>query len=395
MRYNRFLGTILSEALSASEGKDKSDILLNDIFKAKRVGKRDRIWVSDRFFYYLRHKYFFDEVSENYEDLAKNISMMFEDEADEELAVKIGRLKTEGMFDALFDESFPPILISNINKLFNNHGVFGWLNSKAHLTLRTNLRRISREELMEKLAAEGFEGTPTRISPAGIIIDTTNKSLKNSPLFEAGYFEFQDESSQIASLLVSRECRTLLEPCSGGGGKSLAIASFCGGIRITASDSRTHLFKETEERAKRAGIRIKTAEFDSINENFDTVFIDAPCSGSGVLRRNPGDRWKIDEKLLAEVSVLQKELIRKFSAKVRKGGELIYVTCSFLPCENEEVISDFLNKNSDFGLIPAERRLAENLSRETDISEITENGFLRISPFSTRDLMFGAIMKRK
>ena len=193
---------------------------------------------------------------------------------------------------------------------------------------------------------------------------------------------------------MNKNSRTLLEPCAGGGGKSLAASSFFRDIKVTASDTRTHLFKEIKERATRAGTSIKTAAFQDINDDFDAVFIDSPCSGSGVIRRNPGDRWNIDEKMLSDLNKLQSELIRKFAAKVKKGGELIYITCSFLECENEEIIQKFLNENRSFSLIPAETRLSENIKNSTDFSAVTNGLFFRTKPFSERDLMFGAVMKR-
>lgn len=393
MRFNQFLGNILAAALEKESCGDKYDILLNEIFKAKRLGKRDRIWVADRFFFYLRHKLFFDEVSENTESLAKNIAMVFENEPDEILAQKIENLKKRGVFEKLFNESFPEFLSNKIRSLYGSDA-FSWFNSKAKTVLRTNLRKISREELSEMLRSEGFENSPAPLSPAGIILEPTNKSLKNIELFENGFFEFQDESSQLTSLLVNKNSKTLLEPCAGGGGKSLSISSFFDNIKVTASDIRTHLFKEIKERADKAGTRIETAAFSDISGDFDTVFIDSPCSGSGVIRRNPGDRWNINEKMLSYLNKLQSELIRKFAAKVKKGGELIYITCSFLECENEEIVQNFLNENRGFSLISAETRLSENIKNLAGFSEITNGLFFRTKPFSERDLMFGAVMKR-
>lgn len=393
MRYNQFLGNILAAALEKESCGDKYDIMLNEIFKAKRLGKRDRIWVSDRFFFYLRHKLFFDEVSENSEICAKNITMIFEDEPDEILTEKIENLHKNGTYNRLFNESFPEFLSNKIRSLYGSD-TFSWFNSKAKTVLRTNLRKISRDELSEMLKSEGFENSPTPLSPAGIILEPTNKSLKNIELFAKGFFEFQDESSQLASLLVNKNTKTLLEPCAGGGGKSLAVSSFFKDIKVTASDSRTYLFKEIKERAKRAGTRIETAAFSDISSDFDTVFIDSPCSGSGVIRRNPGDRWNINEKILSDLNKLQSELIRKFAVKVKKGGELIYITCSFLERENEEIIQKFLNENKDFSLISAEARLSENIKNSTGFSEITNDLYFRTRPFSERDLMFGAVMKR-
>ena len=393
MRFNQFLGNILAAALEKESCGDKYDILLNEIFKAKRLGKRDRIWVADRFFFYLRHKLFFDEVSENTESLAKNIAMVFENEPDEILAQKIENLKKRGVFEKLFNESFPEFLSNKIRSLYGSDA-FLWFNSKAKTVLRTNLRKISREELSEMLRSEGFENSPAPLSPAGIILEPTNKSLKNIELFKNGFFEFQDESSQLASLLVNKNSKTLLEPCAGGGGKSLSISSFFKDIKVTASDSRTHLFKEIKERADRAGAKIEASAFSDISGGFDTVFIDSPCSGSGVIRRNPGDRWNIDEKMLSDLNELQSELIRKFAAKVKKGGEFIYITCSFLECENEEIVQNFLNENRGFSLISAETRLSENIKNPAGFSEITNGLFFRTKPFSERDLMFGAVMKR-
>lgn len=393
MRFNQFLGNILAAALEKESCGDKYDILLNEIFKAKRLGKRDRIWVADRFFFYLRHKLFFDEVSENTESLAKNIAMVFENEPDEILAQKIENLKKRGVFEKLFNESFPEFLSNKIRGLYGSDA-FLWFNSKAKTVLRTNLRKISREELSEMLRSEGFENSPAPLSPAGIILEPTNKSLKNIELFKNGFFEFQDESSQLASLLVNKNSKTLLEPCAGGGGKSLSISSFFKDIKVTASDTRTHLFKEIKERADRAGAKIEASAFSDISGGFDTVFIDSPCSGSGVIRRNPGDRWNISGKMLSDLNELQSELIRKFAAKVKKGGELIYITCSFLECENEEIVQNFLNENKDFSLISAETRLSENIKDPTDFSAVTDGLFFRTKPISERDLMFGAVMKR-
>ena len=148
MRFNRFLGNILAKALEKEAGGDKDDILLNEIFKAERLGKRDRIWVSDRFFFYLRHKLFFDEVSESVEELAKNIAMVFEEEPDENLTGKIEILKKKGTFSRLFNESFPDFLVNEINALYGKEA-FEWFNSKAMTVLRTNLAKISRGELSE------------------------------------------------------------------------------------------------------------------------------------------------------------------------------------------------------------------------------------------------------
>jgi len=394
MRFNRFLEANLNDAIHGfSESNFKADIFLNQFLRSKKIGKRDRMWVSDRFYYYLRRKLFFDKISSD-NTLSKNIAMMFENEPDDKLAEKITELKNINDFENLYNKSFSFFLQKRIGECYSENA-FEWFNTKSKIVIRTNLHKIQRDILLQKLKDNGFEVEMTPVSPAGIMILNSSSNLRNSELFKEGYFEFQDESSQLASFLVNRNFKKMLDCCAGGGGKSLAVRSFFADMEITASDIRAHLFKEIEERSARAGAKIRTAGYGLVQDRlFDTVFVDAPCSGSGVLRRNPADRYEITKRSVEEIAGLQAELISKFSKNVSVGGELIYVTCSFLKEENEDIVERFLNENNDFQLVSADERFNVNgLNVESEM-KITHNGYLRTEPLFERDLMFGAVLKK-
>lgn len=394
MRFNRFLEANLLDAVTGFSASNlKADLFLSQFLRSKKIGKRDRLWISDRFYYYLRHKLFFDKIS-SLNTLPKNIAMMFENEPDDELLKKREELKKTGDFEDLYNRSFSSFLKKRIAGYYKEN-VFEWLNTKSKIAARANLHKIQRDILLEKLRENGFEVELTPFSSAGILILNGSSKLKKSELFKEGFFEFQDESSQIASMLVNRNSKTMFDCCAGGGGKSLAVSSLFPEIDVTASDIRFHLFKEIQERAQRAGTKIRTVSHDSVkNRLFDTVFVDAPCSGSGVLRRNPADRYEITERSVENNVALQHELIAKFSENVSNGGELIYVTCSFLKEENESIVEKFLNENSGFVLMPACDRLSENGLRNLSEKQITDNGYFRTAPFFERDLMFGAVLKK-
>ncbi len=394
MRINLFLENELNGVIAGfSIKKDKADIFLSSRFKKNRLGKRDREWIRERFFFYIRHKLLFDKLDTNGVSTARTIAMIFDNEPDDELLIKISELKNNGLYDLLFNQSFSEFLVEKIFAQFGENA-FGWFNSKAETVIRTNLLKISRKELAIKLGKEGYVSDITDMSPAGIVITSNTSSLKNSHLFDEGLFEFQDESSQISTLLINRSSATLFDFCSGGGGKSLAAGSFFKGLKITASDIRSHVFEEIFTRSKRAGLKIFTKKHNEIKQLFDTVFVDAPCSGSGVLRRNPADRWIIEKKMIDELNRTQLKILDNAKHFVRSGGELIYVTCSFLKDENELIIEEFLKNSKDFSLISADVRFRENISEDIDPDQIVSGSFFRTAPGFQRDIMFGAIMRK-
>lgn len=395
MRFNRFLKDNLNDAVRLFDPLRRADLFLKSFCSERRIGKRDRAWLGDRFFFYHRHKLLFDRLADDPEELAEIVSEFYEDELDDGLKAKVAELKKSGGFDALFNRSFPEFLAARIESRFGG-SAFSWFNSKPAVHLRVNTAKTSVGEVMRELENEGFKSTPSPISLCGLILEPTQKSLKNSKCYENGLVEFQDESSQLAACLVNPETRRLFDACAGGGGKSLAVASLFPEIKIVASDSRTFIFDEIRSRAARAGADIVPETFKAVeNRKFDTVMVDAPCSGSGVLRRNPADRWQITAGTVAELSRLQLELLTKFSKLVSERGEVIYITCSFLEEEDEMVVGRFLSENPDFELLSAAERLRSFLPADAVLPEIVEGGFYRAAPGHERDILFGAVLRRK
>lgn len=396
-RINHFLLTHLQEVVEQFfTTKEKSDRLLRAYFRKHRIGKRDRGWLSDRFYMFMRHRYLFEYIGENcdvsaYEAVAEFCAGWVSAPSEKEYET----LWKEGQFASLF-HSFPDWFIKKITDSYGEKtaSVLAWLDQKASVTVRANRKQMSRTLLLRELKNESdcrIEQTP--LSPDGLILHGETQRLSESSLFENGCFEFQDESSQLTAYLVNPASKTLLDACAGGGGKSVAILNAFPKIDLTASDVRTSLFSEITKRAKRAGHQLKTVKPHALTGRYDTIFLDMPCSGSGVLRRNPEDRWRITPQRIEELSELQKSILTTHAKKVALGGEIVYITCSLFRDENESVIEDFLEKNSDFTLVSVAERLRENDIASTD--EVCDGQYFRIQAGWDRDIFFGAILKKK
>lgn len=225
------------------------------------------------------------------------------------------------------------------------------LNEKAEVVIRTNILRIDREGLQSILGGEGIESRPTDHSPFGLILkERTNlNSLKS---FKDGLFEVQEEASQLIGLFVDpKGGETIIDACAGAGGKTLLMAMIMRGEgRIVASDTNIGKLKTLKERAKHA--HVKNIEVvlphklkDYYRDSADAVLIDAPCTGTGTLRRNPDLKWRLNENDIANCIKMQKEILTDSALLVKRGGRLIYVTCSILPDENEEIAEWFKKKS--------------------------------------------------
>lgn len=225
------------------------------------------------------------------------------------------------------------------------------LDERAHMHIRTNPHRGSREALAQHLRVLGIETETLPGLPDGLAV-VGRHDLMGSHLYRSGWFEVQDAGSQRVVSLVP-EVRTAIDVCAGAGGKSLALAAR--GVAVTAFDIRNKALFELRRRAERSGVDITTRLVDgdklpTDSPTADVVLVDAPCTGLGVLRRYPEHRWQLDEAAIAAVVTLQKRLLREASALVSPRGSLVYATCSVLPDENESVIDDFLSTRPQWSL---------------------------------------------
>lgn len=233
------------------------------------------------------------------------------------------------------------------------------LNVPAPTTLRVNTLKASREECALRLNEEGIATVPTRSSPHGLTVPK-RFNARSSPAFLDGWFEIQDEGSQIVSARARPEPGNfVIDSCAGAGGKTLHFAALMEGRgEILAIDTDPRKLDELTGRAARAGIggirtvnlnRLREAE---LRERADLVFVDAPCSGSGTIRRHPALKWSLSEEDIVRFAGRQREVLQFNAQFVRKGGRLAYCTCSLLRQENEEIVQAFLEAHPDFRPFP-------------------------------------------
>ncbi len=233
------------------------------------------------------------------------------------------------------------------------------MNEQARLNIRVNTLKTTVEECKVALEDEGIKTTPTQLSPFGLNIER-RMNVFVLETFKKGWFEVQDEGSQLLPILIDpKPNEKLLDVCAGAGGKTLEFSALMKNKgEIFATDINSFRLKELKRRVKRAGaqniriIEIKTIEDlgEKYSEFFDIVFVDAPCSGLGTIRRNPGMKWLVTEQTVNEISAKQSAILESSSKLVKNGGKLIYATCTLLKQENSEVVKNFLNNNPHFNL---------------------------------------------
>jgi 16S rRNA (cytosine967-C5)-methyltransferase len=273
------------------------------------------------------------------------------------------------------------------------------MNEIPPLTFRVNTLRITREELMDRLAGEKILAEKCPFSPHGVrVLSPVNPATTVG--FAEGLFTVQDESSQLASVLLDPEpgC-TALDVCAAPGGKSTHIAQLMGnrGVVLSCDQNRRKL-QQVEETAKRLGITIiRTQVQDAAKQLsllgeqvFDRILVDAPCSGLGVLRRNPDGKWSKTRDDVQRLSELQRTILGNVANRIADNGVLLYSTCSTTTEENEMVLDDFLAGRDDF-VVEDLRELFPAFS-----TLLTERGYFRSWPHRHgMDGFFAARLRKK
>ncbi len=240
------------------------------------------------------------------------------------------------------------------------------LNEPAPVDLRVNTLKADRDEVRARLREEGYDATPTPYAPAGL------RRVERGPLFatesfKAGLFEVQDEGSQLIALMLEPKRRErVVDFCAGGGGKTLQIGALMANSgTIYAFDVAAKRLERLRPRLARAGVdNVRTQVLESerdarllrLRGKIDRVLVDAPCSGTGTLRRNPDIKWRSFD--LAILGQEQRRILDAAAQLVRPGGRLVYATCSFLQEENDAVTADFIATHADFRPVPANEILA-------------------------------------
>ena len=280
------------------------------------------------------------------------------------------------------------------------------LAGRPTLDLRANTLKATRDKAVKALERAG--AVPARIARNGIRIPAGEgpSRLPNVTAelsFQKGWFEVQDEGSQIvADLAMSADGEQVLDYCAGGGGKTLAMAAAMHNKgQVHAYDADRKRLAPIIERLKRAGTR-NVQVHDSRNGlkglegKLDRVLVDAPCTGTGTWRRRPDTKWRLTEKNLEERLQQQAEALAQAAVFVRPGGHLVYITCSILPQENEHQVRRFCEANPDFSIEPALGNWKSLFGADAPLPRSRDGETLTLTPASTdTDGFFFCMMQRK
>lgn len=273
------------------------------------------------------------------------------------------------------------------------------LNRPAPLDLRVNPLNADRDAILAQLKAEGFAAEATPYSPLGIRLKD-KPALQKHPLFLNGQIEVQDEGSQLLGLLLApKRGEMVCDFCAGAGGKTMLLGALMRSTgRLYAFDVSEKRLNNLKPRLKRSGLsnvqaQLIAGERDTkikrLAAKFDRVLVDAPCSGTGTLRRNPDLKWRQTPEALAELNAKQANILNSAATLVKTGGRLVYATCSLLREENEAIVEAFLAGHPGFKLVPAGEALA------AQHIELAMDHYLRLdTALHSTDAFFAAVLER-
>ena len=370
MRLHRNLVFTTIDSLMAifNEGEYADKVVARALKKDKRWGSHDRKFVAETIYEIVRWKRLYVEIAEVKEPFDRDkIWRIFAVWAVlrgytlpdwkyfEETPVR----RIKGRFDELtktrkFKESIPDWMDElGVKEL----GEEIWTkelaaqNEQAKVILRVNRLKTTKEKLRAMLMDLNIETEFHNDYPDALIL-TERANVFLTDAFKDGLFEVQDASSQlVAYFLDVKPGMRVVDTCAGAGGKTLHLASLMENKgQLIAMDLYESKLKQLKIRAKRNGafnieprVIESTKTIKKLHEKADRVLIDAPCSGLGVLKRNPDSKWKLQPEFIDNIRKVQAEVLENYSKIVKPGGKLVYATCSVLPSENQEQIKHFLS----------------------------------------------------
>jgi len=317
------------------------DLYISRYFRAhKALGSKDRGFIAETVYGMVRWQRLIDHLIEGAPDWEKRLAFY----------ARFAAIETAALPPSL-RTSFPEELFSLLEKSFGGERaekIALASNRPAPTTVRANRLKTTREALLARLAAR-FEVSPSPFSELGIIF---HKKLNffTLPEFKEGLFEVQDEGSQLLAALVGAAPGELvMDYCAGSGGKSLAIAAEMENRgQIYLHDIRKRALYEARKRLKRAGVQNAQLLFPDdpkmkrLKKKIDRVLVDAPCSGTGTLRRNPDMKGKFSCEMLKRLVGEQRKIFERALSFLKPGGRIVYATCSLLDEENGRQVAHFL-----------------------------------------------------
>ncbi|WP_016990291.1 RsmB/NOP family class I SAM-dependent RNA methyltransferase [Flavobacterium sp. ACAM 123] len=387
MRLHRNLVYTTIDSLNAifNEGEYADKVVARALKKDKRWGSSDRKFVAETIYEVVRWKRLYAEIAEVKEPFDRdNLWRMFAVWAvlrgypipDWRQLEGTPERKIKGRFDELskvraLKESIPDWMDElGVKEL----GEKVWAteitaqNQPAKVVLRVNTLKTTKEVLRAILMDLNIETDPLKSQPDALVLkERANVFMTDA--FKQGFFEVQDANSQlVAAFLDVKPGMRVVDTCAGAGGKTLHMAALMEnkGLLI-AMDLYESKLKQLKIRAKRDGaFNIEYRIIDStkiikkLHQKADRVLIDAPCSGLGVLKRNPDAKWKLKPEFIDNMRKIQAEVLESYSKIVKPGGKLVYATCSILPSENQEQIAHFLTTDigKEFNFVKDQKILA-------------------------------------
>ncbi|MGL4348244.1 MAG: RsmB/NOP family class I SAM-dependent RNA methyltransferase [Chlamydiales bacterium] len=312
----------------------------NYFLKNKSLGSKDRQVISNSLYQIVRWKNFFSYF-------CKDKSVTWKDIFD--VSERINPLTDVTPMPDWDKVSFPLWLYKKIIRSLGPDvgiDVCYTLNTQAPVTIRINPIKTTRENFLATLGSN-YNLKPCANSPLGIHI-LQKISIQSIPLFNEGYFEVQDEGSQLMSDLVKPNPEDIvLDYCAGSGGKSLAFGPRMKNKgKIYLYDTRKSILSKAKKRLLKAGINNIKFFNPSINVQYDWIVLDVPCSGTGTIRRQPELKWSLSNQKIAGYCDLQRTIFDTVWGYLKQNGKLVYITCSILQEENEDQIAFFIKKYS-------------------------------------------------
>lgn len=380
MRLHRNLVFAVIDALHLifNEGEYADKVIEKVLRYDKRWGARDRGFIAETTYDIVRWKRLYTEIAEAHEPYTRpHLFRLFSVWCvlkgiripDWKQLEGTPERRIKGRFDELskirkFKESIPDWMDelgekSLGNKLWTKE--IAALNQQADVILRTNTLKIQKNQLQSFLAKEDIE-TETLTGYPDALRLKERKNVFVTSAFKDGLFEVQDASSQlVAPFLEVEPGQRVVDACAGAGGKTLHLAAQMENKgQLIALDIYESKLKKLKVRARRNGVHnMETRAIDStkvikkLHNSADRLLLDAPCSGLGVIKRNPDSKWKLEPEFIDRIMGVQQDILQNYSKMLKQGGQMVYATCSILPQENSEQVKKFLESENgkDFEFI--------------------------------------------
>ena len=233
------------------------------------------------------------------------------------------------------------------------------MNTPNTVNLRVNTLKSNRSEVAEALEQAGIKVYDHPVFPEALCLEGRPK-LNNIPAFKQGWFEVQDAgSAQIGHFLNPTPGSTTIDACAGAGGKTLLLGALMENKgKLVAMDVEGRKLGELKKRTQRSGLSIvetraweEPGVLQELEETADYLLLDVPCSGTGVIKREPDTKWKLAQEHLDRLEEVQADILHRYPTMLKPGGTLVYATCSILPMENTQQVELFLKNNPQFTLV--------------------------------------------